>query len=748
MNAVRETARALCGEARETNERRALVLAGERGRSFDAVVTVCSVADCEPVFITDRESDVRGERLPATRTDELLGTTKPCVVVDCHDACRPNTLGRAVGAVDGGGLFVLCTPPLSEWPTRRDEFDERLAVPPFGLDDVGGAFRARLVDTLSSHRGVAIVDVDAETIVDDGRTHPSPRLEHTTSESPQGTRFSKPVYDACLTADQFEAVRACERLAEPGSGVVLEADRGRGKSSAAGLAAAGLAAEGRDVLVTAPGYRNAETLFERAVEGLDALGALGVDDRDGDRRPTLTAIGGGSIRFRRPIEAVDETAAVLVVDEAAALPVRLLESLLDVAESACFATTVHGYEGAGRGFDVRFRDRLDRRLAVTDVVLSTPIRYASADPIETWVFRALCLDARPAVDPLVTDATVEDVTYTPLETETLVEDENLLRETFGLLVYAHYRTEPDDLARLLDAPNIRVRALVSDGHVVSVALLAREGGLSNTTREAMYTGSRVRGNMLPDVLTSQLRDPEAGVPTGLRVMRIATHHAVRSRGFGSRLLEEIEREVEAAAGDGSVDWLGVGYGATPELLDFWAANGYTTVHLSTTRNATSGEYSALMLKALTEQGTALTRRHTEWFGRRIPAVLGDALDDADLDVVRAALEAANTRPRLDLSEVEWRVVAAAAYGPGLYDVAPRPFRRLATRALIDGTLGDDDAERLLVAKVLQSRSWDAVTDDLGYVSRRECMRALGDAYRPLVDRYGTAAAAEEADRHR
>ena len=34
----------------------------------------------------------------------------------------------------------------------------------------------------------------------------------------------------------------------------------------------------------------------------------------------------------------------------------------------------------------------------------------------------------------------------------------------------------------------------------------------------------------------------------------------------------------------TVDYLGVGYGATPRLVEFWTDCGYRTVHLSTTRN--------------------------------------------------------------------------------------------------------------------------------------------------------------------
>ncbi|QLD87959.1 tRNA(Met) cytidine acetyltransferase [Natronomonas salina] len=751
MNAVRETARKLRAEARATNERRLLVLAGERDAGYDAARVACEATDCDAVSLSER--DVVGERLPLGRTGELLGTTHDCVVVDCHDETRPNALGRAAGAVDGGGLLIFVTPPLDEWPDRRDGFDETLAVPPFGLEDVAGTFRRRLVSTLRAHRGVAVLDVDAGAVVDDGLTHPDPRFAPEPFGRPAEFEFPGEVYDACLTDDQRDAVRACERLREDGAAVVLEADRGRGKSSAAGLAAAGLAAEGDDVLVTAPNYRNAAEAFERAAAVLESLGVLEADTRDADLPSALRTESGGRIAFRRPTDAVDERADVLIVDEAAAFPVRVLESLLGVAPGACFATTVHGYEGAGRGFDVRFRDHLDGARDVATVALAEPIRYAAADPVEVWLFRALLLDARPAVEPLVEERDPDDAVYERLAPADLVDDENLLRETFGLLVEAHYRTEPDDLARLLDAPNVAVRALTVGGHVVGVALLAREGGLPEALRREMYEGARVRGNMLPDVLTSQLRDPEAGDPVGLRVMRIATHHAVRSRGFGSRLLDEIAREFdpesdrEVSGRFEAMDYLGVGYGATPELLSFWDDAGYDTVHLSTTRNDTSGEYSAIMLRPLSEAGERLADRHAEWFLRRIPGVLADALDDADPDVVRAALAAADGQVPLDLADFEWRVVASAAYGPGLFDAAPDPFRRLALRALVDGALADADAERLLVAKVLQARPWDAVADDLEYVSSRECMRALGDAYRPLVDRYGSDVALAEADRY-
>ncbi|UIO98555.1 GNAT family N-acetyltransferase [Halobaculum sp. CBA1158] len=796
----------LRAEARWTNQRRLLVLHGDRDACLDAAFTAVEAAgidDDDAAILSTREG-FRFDRHRPKHARRLLGTTREAVILDAFAEFSPNAIGQSVGAVDGGGLYVLLAPPLDKWPDRRDEFDESLAVPPFGLDDVSGRFRTRLVGTLRSHPGVAVVDVGGEggpradgdsdadetdgdgvdggangdsdgdgdatadaTVERDGLTgtdSPPPTPEPTV---PPDATFPAAAYESCLTRDQSRAVSSLERLREPGSAVVVEADRGRGKSSAAGLSAASLAAEGRDVLVTAPSVAGASALFERARALLSALDAtLAVDE---ERRIELAdgggegGVGSGRIRYLPPAEAAAAAgdADAVVADEAAALPVRLLADLLD-APAAAFVTTVHGYEGAGRGFSVRFRDRLDssdRR--VTDVRMDDPIRYARGDPVEGWSFRALALDARPAVDAAVADATTETVESRALDPDDLLADEHLLGEAFGLLVLAHYRTEPNDLARLLDAPNLSVRALTHDGHVVSVALLAREGGLDPATREAIYEGERVRGNMVPDVLTSQLRDPDGAAPTGRRVMRIATHPAVRRRGLGSRLLADVADDRPR-----DVDYLSTAFGATPGLLDFWAAAGYRTVHLATTRNDASGEHSAVMLRPTAEAGRALAERHARWFRERIVGVLPDSLRDLDPDVVRAALAAcdADGAPAVDCSAYEWRVAVAAAHGPGLADTAPRPIRRLALAHLLDRVPdGADEVadavdragdgsdlspteERLLVDRALQARPWDEVAEELDYVSPAECMRAFGRALRPLVERYGGDAAAAERER--
>ncbi len=352
-----ELARALRAEAQRTNERRVLVLAGDPQLTRERAATALAGTDIpvEETTVLGPEPFVDCERHEQRRAAELLGRTQSAVVVDGHEACRPNALGTAVGAVDGGGLLLLLTPPLEDWPARRDAFDDSLAVPPFHRDQVTGHFRRRLVETIRAHRGIGVVavDGDGDTVEQSGLTDPPPRRRQRAPDPPADHTFAGATYGACHSADQRDAVQALEALAEPGHAVVVEADRGRGKSSAAGLAAANLARDGLDVLVTAPQYRSAGELFARAEALLRDAGGVG-RGRPGCRPQRLTvrtATGDeGCIRFEPPSRAVDLPGEpdVVLVDEAAALPVRRLEALLS-APSAAFTTTVHGYEGPAGG---------------------------------------------------------------------------------------------------------------------------------------------------------------------------------------------------------------------------------------------------------------------------------------------------------------------------------------------------------------------------------------------------------------
>ena len=335
-----------------------------------------------------------------------------------------------------------------------------------------------------------------------------------------------------------------------------------------------------------------------------------------------------------------------------------------------------------------------------------------------------------------------------------MKDRQLRHEIFGILVYAHYQTEPNDIHRILDSPNTAIRAIVDDQTVLAVAVVAREGGLSEDQRRQMYEGNQVRGNMIPDVLTGQLRDEQAGEPIGARVLRIATHPVIQSKGFGTRLLSELEGELETGIREwpGTIDWLGVAYSATTDLLRFWQRNGYQTVHFGTKRNEKSGKYSVIMLQPLTAVGRELFNRTSRRLSSRIRHVIADALSEADAGIIQAVLSSIEyeTLKGPPMTEWEWNVVVSVAYGPGNMDVAPRPFSILTLRYFADPSTDTSELttqqQQLLVMRALQYRSWEEAAAKLEYHSASECRRAIGDACKPLIKQYSQEKIDELVDR--
>lgn len=418
---VTELTAALQQEAVRANERRLLALAGDRGTSLnliDQVLERIRIPREQTTLVSQREG-LDCERVPPKQAETLLGTTRDAVVLDWHDTCQPNALGQVVGVVDGGGLFIIMLPSEGEWPAPSCAFHESLAVPPTDIGDVSVHHHQRTRELLRAHAGVAVVDVKSATVHSEGLTDPAPAGDSVRPNPPHDAEFPHEAYAACLTRDQARAVATLECLTESRGTAIVQADRGRGKSSAAGLAAGALAAQGLSVIVTAPSQQGTRPVFDRARELLQNLGEL---ERSSPWH--VEAHSAGSVSFRAVDDAVGSIGStdVLLVDEAAGLPVRRLRTLLR-ADRVAFITTVHGYEGAGRGFEVRFREQLsssDR--TVRECEMAEPIRYATDDPVEAWANRALLLDARPPVPSLIASAQPETTRARRLDSETLRED--------------------------------------------------------------------------------------------------------------------------------------------------------------------------------------------------------------------------------------------------------------------------------------------------------------------------------------
>lgn len=682
----------LLAAAAAARQRRALVLAGDAAWCRAAARTALDGAGLDSALWLAEPAPAGAAALPPGQARQLLGRELGGLVIDAHAGFDPDAFGAAGGALRGGGLLLLLTPPLDAWSRHPDPEHRRLAVAPWRPEQISGRFLGRLARVIRAAPGVALVE--------QGRPPPAPPPVPAPAPRPRcGGDWA--------TEDQRRAVEAVLRVAagHRRRPLVLVSDRGRGKSAALGIAAARLLAGGAArVLVTAPRPEAAAVVFEQA------------------RRRGA----GAELVFLPPdaLAAESAPAALVLVDEAAAIPAPLLERLLARHARIVFATTVHGYEGSGRGFAVRFREVLDKRTPGWRALrLEQPVRWAAGDPVEALAFRALLLDAAPAADRAVALAGPEACAVERLERNRLAGDEATLSELFGLLVLAHYRTSPLDLRHLLDGPNLAVWVLRHGGAVAATALVATEGGFDPATARAVWAGRRrLRGHLLAQSLTVHAGLEQAACLRGARVVRIAVHPAARDRGLGRRLLAAVGEQARSAG----LDYLGSSFGAEPGLLRFWERCGLLPVRVGIKREASSGERSVMVLQPLSSAGEALFEAARRRLARHLPCLLADPLRDLDPDLAAALLR--RRRPRAaDLDTGERAELAGFAAGERAFETCLPALGALAGAALTDAATAaglEAEERNALILRVLQRRSWGETAAALGLPGRAAVMERL------------------------
>ncbi|WP_101757028.1 GNAT family N-acetyltransferase [Oceanicoccus sp. KOV_DT_Chl] len=425
----------------------------------------------------------------------------------------------------------------------------------------------------------------------------------------------------------------------------------------------------------------------------------------------------------------------MLVDEAAAIPAAMLEAMLRHYNRVVFATTVHGYEGTGRGFDIRFKQTLtELRPQWKALELNQPIRWAQDDPLEQFLFEALLLNAQAVPLTALAGLVPQRCVIEPINRDDLLTDHQSLNELFGLLVQAHYQTTPNDLRNLLDGPNISIWVSRFRGHIVAAALLAREGGFEEALSQAVYQGARrPRGHLLAQSLSVHAGFPQAAQMTYQRVMRIAVHPQAQRQGIGRQLLNAMIDHTRNAG----VDFIGSSFSATADVLAFWHSVGCVPVRLGVSRDASSGCHSALVLSALSEDAQSMLLNLRDRFGKQFPLLLARGFNTVDFTVVEQLLRGLDSGMVLD--QQDWMDVEAFAKGYRQYDMCLPALLKLLCVSIVGEGWGVNLStlqRRILIECVLQGRTLDQLVRSLQLSGKRavleELRAAIGSLWSQLI----------------
>jgi len=666
-----------------------------------------------------KQADDSAQTFAASRAQRYLGMEFEALIFDVYSGFDPDLFAALSGTIKGGGLLILLSPPLDDWESFNDPEKSRLAVWPYTAEDISGRFLRLTAQAFKNDANVVIVDQH--------RALP-PEVAATSRVKPENP--TQQSFFPCRTEDQQRAVQAIMHVV---SGhrhrpLVITSDRGRGKSAALGIAAAQLLKQGvNNIIVTASRLEAISPVFDCAQNLLP--GAHRVKGK--------LQFGGTGITYVAADELVRRhyECHLLMVDEAAAISAPQLEYYLKHYARIVFATTVHGYEGTGRGFALRFRDSLNQYTPGWQALrLDAPIRWAKHDPLEALVFKALMLDAEPAADDVAVSADVRNCVFEKLDRETLINDTNSLSQLFALLVLAHYQTQPADLRYLLDARNVHVCVLRCNNNIVAAALLEEEGAFDAELAAKIYANHRrVRGHLLAQSLATYGGMPSAPLLKYVRVMRIAVHPLAQRRGLGDLLLKNIE----ASLGRGKFDLWGASFGAAPELVCFWKKAGFSPVHLGLSRHAASGMPSALMLKALSDSGHELLDEARQKFSRRFPYMLADIYKDLEPTLVKTLIESEDGEASQSVSAEDRQDIESFVNLARGYEVNSVPVWKLVCAGLQNAKCAGRLTQleyALLVAKVMQKKTWPDVVSALAFKGRKHALDCLREAVKKLYIR--------------
>ena len=516
------------------------------------------IGDVSPHFATQSS-------FPFSKTKNLLGSEFPAIIYDARQGINLDALAMAAGTLQDGGQLLLLLNHWADLANQPDGDSLRWSGEKHAINTPH--FIAFLQEKIAKY-GFPVYQSTPLTLAS-----PKPQKDRST--------YCQPT---------LEQVRLLQQMAEAEEAIlIITAKRGRGKSALAGLFAKQQLAQNQPVILTAPN-KSAVNIFNE--------------------------FAGAEITFMPPDELSQNLSDApqqfanhwLFVDEAAMIPLDILFRLTKAFKRVVLTTSLHSYEGTGRGFLLKFMAKTDRTLR--HVELFTPLRWQADDKLEAFIDDLLLCDCEDRLpQPPYDEALAEQLQIS--HCERIPHDQ--IESVYGLLTLAHYRTSPLDLRRLLDAPQQQFYLAQAQDSLLGCVWAVPEGGLADKTliRQIRRGERRPRGNLVAQMLCFQAGLEEACELRSLRISRIAVQPNWQQQGLGQRLITQMKQQ-------GAVDFLSVSFGYTPELLAFWQKCGFILVHFSESKEASSGCYSVVALCPLSKEGRLFVQRAEKQFQRNLP----------------------------------------------------------------------------------------------------------------------------------
>jgi len=674
-------------------QRQCVILQGDKNECQQASRHLLTDFDDDRVLLVSSKVNTRNVFLSIyqKQAQQQLGKEFDAVIFDALDSFNPDSLATLIGTICAGGVLIVFLDPWCSSSLWLQRFNHILMQYPDFM-------------RLNSGDNLAVL--------------PPPIA-------------SSPLSNITLTADQDEAVQAILRVVQGHRRrpLVLSADRGRGKSASLGMAAARLLLVGKQrIIVSAPSLATVATLFEHAANNLP----------DAEYKPGSLLLNGAEICFVAPDVLVEskQQADLVLIDEAAAIPILMLSTLLDMYSRLVFSTTLHGYEGTGRGFALRFYDMLTQKtLGWHQCEISTPIRWAYDDKLEAFSYAALLLNAEPIADELVGGADRENCFFECINRVELAGNESDLTALFGLMVLAHYRTRPSDLQMMLDREDMSIYVMRYQGHIVASAWVVNEGKFDDELSAQIYAGNRrLKGHLLPQSLLAHAGITAAGSLNYQRIVRIVVHPKIQNKGLGETLIEQLYQHAKTT----DCDIMGVSFSADVTLINFWKKSQFLLARVGIHNDAVSGGHSVMMLRSISDQGMDVINDAHLRFQQHWPALLNHYFKNLSPRLV-ISLSQQFSYEKAVLSVCDQQDIIAFSTQQRGFD-----FTQVSLKIWLASVISSarfkqlsDKQQSLCVMAILQQRIWHKITDKLDIQGKAQAITCLREAVSTLLTLFKT-----------